>query len=171
MLTLKYVEERLLKTPPIALMQVKKEIEYMIDLVEENTKNAFVAMETGNLEYGLKIAENETIVDFIKSRTKSHYNEDALAYIHATEEKEETPDDEKNTLQVPRICIEALRYAIFNGNASIAMIQRKCGTSFRRASEVMEWMEEMGYVSPHNGSKPRKVLITKEEFESKYGPL
>lgn len=64
-LTLKYVDERLLKTPPIALMQVKKEIEYMIALVEENTRNAFVAMETGNLEYGEKIAENERVIDFI----------------------------------------------------------------------------------------------------------
>lgn len=64
-LTLKYVDERLLKTPPIALMQVKKEIEYMIDLVEENTRNAFVAMETGNLEYGEKIAKNEGVIDFI----------------------------------------------------------------------------------------------------------
>lgn len=63
-LTLKFVDDRLVKTPPVALMQVKKEIEYMIDLVEENTKNAFVAMETGNLGCAEEIAKNEEIVDF-----------------------------------------------------------------------------------------------------------
>ena len=61
---LKFVDDRLLKTPPIALMQVKKEIEYMIDLVEENTKMAFVAMETGSLEHAETIAKNEEIIDF-----------------------------------------------------------------------------------------------------------
>ena len=61
---LKFVDDRLLKTPPIALMQVKKEIEYMIDLVEENTKMAFVAMETGSLEHAEAIAKNEAIIDF-----------------------------------------------------------------------------------------------------------
>ena len=61
---LKFVDDRLLKTPPIALMQVKQEIEYMIDLVEENTKMAFVAMETGSLEHAEAIAKNEAIIDF-----------------------------------------------------------------------------------------------------------
>jgi phosphate:Na+ symporter len=63
-LALKFVDDRLLKTPPVALMQVKKEIEYMIDLVEENTKMAFVAMETGNLVHSEVIAKNEAIIDF-----------------------------------------------------------------------------------------------------------
>ena len=64
-LTLKFVDERLVEMPPVALMQVKKEIEYMIDLVEENIQNSFVAMETGSLEHAESIAKNETVVDFI----------------------------------------------------------------------------------------------------------
>ena len=63
-MSLKFVDERLLKMPHVALMQVKKEIEYMIDLVEENTGYAFVAMETGSMEYADKIARNEEIIDF-----------------------------------------------------------------------------------------------------------
>ncbi len=63
-MSLKFVDERLLKMPHVALMQVKKEIEYMIDLVEENTGYAFVAMETGSMEYADKIAQNEEIIDF-----------------------------------------------------------------------------------------------------------
>ena len=62
--SLRFVDERLLNTPPIALMQVKKEMDYMFDLVEENIHKAFETMETGDLVKGNDIAENETIIDF-----------------------------------------------------------------------------------------------------------
>lgn len=66
-LVLKYVDNRLLQTPSIALMQVKKEMDYMFNLVEENINNSFIAMENGNLEYGEKISKNEEIIDFTNS--------------------------------------------------------------------------------------------------------
>ncbi len=66
-LSLKYVDDRLLSMPPVALMQVKKEMDYMLELVEENTVLSFVAMETGSLEYGERISKNEDIIDFTNS--------------------------------------------------------------------------------------------------------
>ena len=66
-LTLKFVDDRLLTTPPVALMQVKKEIDYMLGLVEENIGLSFVAMETGSLEHSEKIAKNEEIIDYTNS--------------------------------------------------------------------------------------------------------
>lgn len=63
-LTLKYVDDRLLATPPVALMQVKKEIDYMISLAEENTRLSFVSMETGSDVHNEQICNNETIIDF-----------------------------------------------------------------------------------------------------------
>ncbi len=66
-LTLKYVDERLLTMPPVALMQVKKEMDYMFDLVKENTVLAFVAMDTGSTEHSEVIAKNEEIIDFTNS--------------------------------------------------------------------------------------------------------
>jgi len=65
--SLKYVDDRLLSTPPVALMQVKKEIDYMFSLVEENSALAFVAMDTGSAEHSEKIQENEAIIDFTNS--------------------------------------------------------------------------------------------------------
>lgn len=65
--TLKYVDERLLAAPPIALMQVKREMDYMLGLVEENLKNSFVAMRTGSLEHSEAIRRNEEIIDFTNS--------------------------------------------------------------------------------------------------------
>ena len=66
-LTFRFVDDRLLSTPPIALMQVKKEIDYMVSLVEENIRLSFAAMETGVAEHGELIAKNEAIIDFTNS--------------------------------------------------------------------------------------------------------
>lgn len=66
-LTLRYVDERLLSTPHIALMQVKKEIEYMISMVKENARLSFVAMDTGSAEHNDLICKNEEIIDFTNS--------------------------------------------------------------------------------------------------------
>lgn len=63
-LAFKYVDERLLSTPPIALMQVKKEMDYMLSLAKDNMENAFHALYTGTTEHGEKIAENEKIINF-----------------------------------------------------------------------------------------------------------
>ncbi len=66
-LALKYVDDRLLMTPAIALGQVKKEIDYMISLVEENMKISFVAMDTGSSEQNEMVLDNEEIIDYTNS--------------------------------------------------------------------------------------------------------
>ena len=63
-LSLRFVDDRLVSTPPIALMQVKKEIDYMMSLVEENTRLCFTAMDKGSAEYNDLIYENEKVIDF-----------------------------------------------------------------------------------------------------------
>ena len=65
--SLKYIDERLLSMPPVALMQVKKEMDYMFRLVEENIALSFDAMEGENLTNGKKLAENEAVIDFTNS--------------------------------------------------------------------------------------------------------
>lgn len=62
--TLKYVDDRLLSTPPIALMQVKKEIDYMLDLVQENLTLCFLSVETGSQKNDAQIHANEKIINF-----------------------------------------------------------------------------------------------------------
>ncbi len=66
-MSLKYVDERLLATPPVALMQVKKEMDYMISLVEENIRHCFTAMDTGSDKYNKQICENEKTINFTNS--------------------------------------------------------------------------------------------------------
>ena len=61
---LKYVDERLLSMPPVALMQAKKEIDYMLSLVEENISLSLDSLEGDPAENFTRIAENEEIIDF-----------------------------------------------------------------------------------------------------------
>ena len=62
--TLKYVDERLLSMPPVALMQAKKEIDYMLSLVEENIGLSVTSITGNPAENVARIAENEEIIDF-----------------------------------------------------------------------------------------------------------
>ena len=61
---LKFVDDRIITMPSVALMQAKKEMDYMFSLVEENIALSFKAMETEDLSAGEKIMENEAIIDF-----------------------------------------------------------------------------------------------------------
>lgn len=84
--TFKFVDERLLSTPPVALMQVKKEIDYMMTLVEENITLSFNAMDSGSTEYGEKIAKNEARIDFTNSELTKYLIE-LSAGVDASDEK------------------------------------------------------------------------------------
>ncbi|MBE6563149.1 MAG: Na/Pi cotransporter family protein [Ruminococcaceae bacterium] len=66
-LTLKFVDERLITTPPVALMQVKKEMDYMFALVEKNITLSVEAIEKGDLSKGAGLAANEAVIDFTNS--------------------------------------------------------------------------------------------------------
>ncbi len=61
---LKYVDERLLSMPPVALMQAKKEIDYMLFLVEENIGLSVTSIAGNPVENAARITENEEIIDF-----------------------------------------------------------------------------------------------------------
>ncbi len=116
--------------------------------------------------------ESQKVVNFIKENNEAYYDEAATAYINNA--KGGGSGDSSSRMDkdnVEPVYIDALRYVIISGSASISMIQRKCSAGYNKAGKIIEWMEEMGYISPFDGAKARKVLISKEEFESKYGPL
>ncbi len=62
--SLRFVDDNLLAMPSVALGQVKKEMDYMLGLVEENIGYAFNALETRSKVNGEKVVENEAIIDF-----------------------------------------------------------------------------------------------------------
>ena len=59
---------------------------------------------------------------------------------------------------------DAIRIVVENGQASVSTLQRKLKLGFGRAARLVDVMEEMGIVGPSQGSKPREVLMTKEQY-------
>ena len=75
-----------------------------------------------------------------------------------------TPKDEQEAFY-----IKALWECIKSGSASTAIIQRKLSAGYAQAARAIDWMEENGFISPMNGSNPRGVLISQDEFIKKFG--
>jgi S-DNA-T family DNA segregation ATPase FtsK/SpoIIIE len=57
------------------------------------------------------------------------------------------------------------RLVIDKEKGSIGMLQRNFKVGFNRAARIMDQLEEFGVVGPEEGTKPRRVLLTKEQFE------
>ena len=116
-LTLKYVDDRLLSTAPIALMQVKKEMDYMLSLVEENISLSFAAMENCVLADGESVRENEQIIDFTNgaltkfliklSAGASHSDERVIgSYFHVLNDLERIGDHAENFYEIGEQMLE-----------------------------------------------------------------
>lgn len=106
-LSLKYVDERLLTTPSVALMEVKNEMNYMFRVVEENITLSFSAIQTGSPKYTEQIKQNEEIIDFtnstltkflIKLTGSMEENADKMigAYFHVLNDLERIGDHAEN---------------------------------------------------------------------------
>jgi DNA segregation ATPase FtsK/SpoIIIE-like protein len=115
--------------------------------------------------------DSQRVVNFIKANNEAYYDESATAFINNSRGGGGDDSFGGGNEEVEPVYIDALRYVIAIGSASISMIQRKCSVGYNKAGKIVEWMEDMGYISSFEGAKARKVLITKEEFESKYGSL
>lgn len=109
--SLKYVDDRLLSTPPIALMQVKREMDYMLSLIEENMNLSFEAMESGNIAGGEIIKSNEAIIDFtngaltkflIKLSGVSSQSDERIigSYFHVINDLERIGDHAENFYEI-----------------------------------------------------------------------
>ena len=55
------------------------------------------------------------------------------------------------------------------GQASVSMLQRRLKLGYARAARIVDEMEEKGIVGPFQGSKPRSILITKEQWQARKG--
>ena len=59
---------------------------------------------------------------------------------------------------------KAIEVVVETGQASVSMLQRRLKLGYSRAARLVDQMEERGIVGPFEGSKPRQVLITRDEW-------
>ncbi len=107
--------------------------------------------------------EVERVVEFIKGESTAHYDEDIIEKIDAGKPVNVT-DEFSDPNDADELLAKAIEIAVDSGKVSASHLQRRLKIGFSRASRIVDQMEERGIVSPPDGSKPREVLITKEDF-------
>ena len=109
--------------------------------------------------------EVETIVEFIKQQSETQYNDDILTAVENSIPAEKSSDISEPTGSGDDILIEkAIDIAVDMGQVSTSALQRKLKLGFARAARIVDELEEMGVVGPSEGAKPRKVLMSKQQW-------
>ena len=113
--------------------------------------------------------ERENIIKFVKNSGEAEYAEDVIAQIdRAAEGKNAAKQD--NSAEEPKndydeLLPQAADVVFEMGQASVSMLQRRLKLGYSRAARIVDQMEEVGIVGPFEGSKPRQILITKEQWQ------
>ena len=112
--------------------------------------------------------EVEELCDFIKNQGESEYSEEIQKEIEnkAVQEKGSSKftDNGESGENLDPLFNDAVDVVIETGKASTSFLQRKLGVGYSRGSKIMDQMEEKHIISPQDGSKPRKILITKQQW-------
>lgn len=116
--------------------------------------------------------EIEGVTNYIKKSYSAQYNADieekikriAAEEIAAGKKKQSDSSDDDDSLDVDSKMDEAIKCVIEAGQASTSLIQRRLKVGYARAGRMIDDMEQLGVVGPHQGSKPRDVLMTYNEW-------
>ena len=115
--------------------------------------------------------EREEVVHFIKQNSEAQYSDDIIAQIEksaAEADKKSGPAPEADKpakSDYDELLPQAVDVILETKQASVSMLQRRLKLGYSRAARMVDQMEEMGIVGPFEGSKPRKILITKQQWQ------
>ncbi|GFP30337.1 DNA translocase FtsK, partial [Candidatus Hakubella thermalkaliphila] len=100
--------------------------------------------------------EIEMVVNYIKKQVEPRYRQEIYA---------ENSDDSGKSPFEDELLDRAIETVIMAGHASASLLQRRFRIGYARAGRLIDMMEDRGIVSAYEGSKPRTVLITMEEWK------
>ena len=104
--------------------------------------------------------EVEKVVEFIKSQVNAEYDNGIIDEINSESAPADQDQGDRDEL-LP----QAIELVVDSGQASVSLIQRKFKVGYARAARIIDQMEERGIVGPFEGSKPRQVLITRQQWQ------
>ena len=110
-------------------------------------------------------AETERVVDYIGQHSHVSFDENIIEAMENEENVTNPLDDGGEESGVDERLAEAIEMVIGDGQASISMLQRRMKIGYARAGRLIDDMAARGVVSKSVGSKPREVLMTREEYE------
>ena len=114
--------------------------------------------------------EVEAVASYVKANYVTNYDQEVMEEIERkavqTGNKPNASDPEPNTdeLDGDEMLPAAVDVILETGQASVSMLQRRLKLGYARAARIVDEMEEKGIVGPFQGSKPRDILVTKEQW-------
>ena len=118
--------------------------------------------------------EVQAVTDFVKKNNESYFDQSVSDFINTVEEPEggdTASDDGEGDVKIDDKFIQALKFCVTSNQASVSMLQRRFPIGYVKACKIIDWMENMNYITQSEGSKPRKVLLSMEEFTRTYGEV
>lgn len=113
-------------------------------------------------------SEIREVVNFLKNEHTAEYSDEVIAEVeeNTPQPKDSGSSGSDNVSVNPDddLVNQAISIIVQTNNASTAFLQRKLKLGFPRAARIMDEIEEMGIIGPQEGSKARKINITKEEW-------
>ena len=106
--------------------------------------------------------EVEKVVNFIKNEEEENKYEESIIEHIESESKDSGKVSEDS--ESDELVNEAIKIVVEYNQASTSFLQRKLRIGFNRASRIMDELEERGIISEKDGSRPRQILVTKEEL-------
>lgn len=107
------------------------------------------------------------VVEFLKTSSASQYDEHVVEEINRQAEASDKPeakdggaDDSDSDEMLP----QAIEVVVEAGQASTSLLQRRLRVGYARAGRLIDEMERRGIIGPHEGSKPRQVLISRQQW-------
>ena len=113
--------------------------------------------------------ERDQIVSFIKEQCTADYSDEVMAQIekHAEEKKgkdKSDAEDSEATGDFDELLPQAVDVVFDTKQASVSMLQRRLKLGYSRAARIVDQMEELGIIGPFEGSKPRQIIISREQW-------
>ena len=118
----------------------------------------------------LSDAEIEKIVTFIKDQEKADYDDGIMeeieknAVVENNNKKKSGGAEGVEESQYDVLIEEAMNIITGMDSASTTVLQRKLSVGYARAARIMDQLEQLGYISPAEGNKPRRVLVTRAQY-------
>ncbi|MBE6753940.1 MAG: DNA translocase FtsK, partial [Ruminococcaceae bacterium] len=113
--------------------------------------------------------EVEAVVSFIKSKTPANYDEEIAREIErrAAADDEGAPGDSDDSFLASDddpLFMKAAEVVIEAGQASVSLLQRRLTVGYARAGRIVDQLEKAGVVGPYEGSKPRQVIMSRQQL-------
>lgn len=114
--------------------------------------------------------EVERVAEFITQTFRAEYDEGIMAEIErqaeivSSNDKNSAPETDDDGGDKDDKLEDAIEFVVTAGQASTSALQRHLKLGYGRAARIIDTMEKMGVVGPYEGSKPRQVLMTKQEW-------